>query len=283
MPSPQCPPSWYVRRAPTAASESGTSQYTPCCGVVWCGVVWCGVVWCGVVWCGVVWCGVVWCGVVWCGVVWCGVVWCGVVWCGVVLRCVVWCGVVWCGVVWCGVVWCGVVWCGVVWCGVVWCGVVWCGVVWCGVVWCGVVWCGVVWCGVVWCGATKALLPQRQWPGWSCTRENASWEGCVSKCTLCVVCCAPVQLGICHPPTTAPALSRPGIPCRSVCWCISQRPRLCASGPCAGLDEAISASGVCQPHSLRLHPHLPDELHPHVLRPCQPHVRRPYGRCCDGS
>ena len=29
MPSPQWPPSWYVQRAPTAASESGTSQYTP--------------------------------------------------------------------------------------------------------------------------------------------------------------------------------------------------------------------------------------------------------------
>ena len=29
MPSPQWPPSWYVRMAPTAASESGTSQYTP--------------------------------------------------------------------------------------------------------------------------------------------------------------------------------------------------------------------------------------------------------------
>ena len=102
-----------------------------------------------------------------------------------------------------------------------WCGVVWCGVVWCGVVWCGVVWCGVVWCGVVWCGVPKALLPERQWPGWSCTRENASWEGCVSMCVLCVVCCAPGTAG--H----MPSLQRQpqpkavqGIPCRSVCWCI---------------------------------------------------------------
>ena len=90
-------------------------------------------------------------------------------------------------------VWCGVVWCGVVWCGVVWCGVVWCGVVWCGVVWCGVVWCGVVWCGVVWCA--EGAVTQRQWSGWSCTRESASREGCVSKRALCVVCCAPRRAG----------------------------------------------------------------------------------------
>ena len=85
-----------------------------------------------------------------------------------------------------GVVWCGVVWCGVVWCGVVWCGVVWCGVVWCGVVWCGVVWCGVVWCGVVWC-AQKAMA------GMVLHMGNARQEGCVCRCALCVVCCAPVQ------------------------------------------------------------------------------------------
>ena len=100
---------------------------------------------------------------------------------------------VWCGVVWCGVVWCGVVWCGVVWCGVVWCGVVLCGVVWCGVVWCGVVWCGVVWCGVVWCAEDTVM--NRQWLGWSCTRDNASPEGGVSKRMLPAVCCAPVAVG----------------------------------------------------------------------------------------
>ena len=98
--------------------------------------------------------------------------------------------------VWCGVVWCGVVWCGVVWCGVVWCGVVWCGVVWCGVVWCGVVWCGVVWCGVVWCGVPKALLPNGNGQD-ALQTSNAKREGCVSKCALCVVCCAPVAGG-CH-------------------------------------------------------------------------------------
>ena len=52
-----------------------------------------------------------------------------------------------------------------------------CGVVWCGMVWYGVVWCGVVWCGVVWCA--KGAVTKRQWPGWSCTQENASREGCV--------------------------------------------------------------------------------------------------------
>ena len=31
MPAQQWPPSWYVRRAPTAASESGTRQNTPGC------------------------------------------------------------------------------------------------------------------------------------------------------------------------------------------------------------------------------------------------------------
>ena len=31
MPSPQWPPSLYVRRAPTAASESGTGQNSPGC------------------------------------------------------------------------------------------------------------------------------------------------------------------------------------------------------------------------------------------------------------
>ena len=47
-----------------------------------------------------------------------------------------------------------------------------------------------MWCSVVWCA--EGAVTKRQWPGWSCTRENASREGCVSKCTLCVVCCAPV-------------------------------------------------------------------------------------------
>ena len=102
-------------------------------------------------------------------------------------------------------------WCGVVWCGVVWCGVVWCGVVGCGVVWCGVVWCGVV-RGVVWCA--EGAVTKRQWLGWSCTRKNASQDGCVSKHTLCVVCCAPVA----EPFSGAGRLlsrAAPGTPCPS--------------------------------------------------------------------
>ena len=45
----------------------------------------------------------------------------------------------------------------------------------------------------VWC--TEGSVSKRQWPGWSCTRENSSGEGCVPKYTLCVVCCAPWALG----------------------------------------------------------------------------------------
>ena len=75
----------------------------------------------------------------------------------------------------------GGVWCIVVWCGVVWCGVVWCGVVWCGVVWCGVVWCDVVWCGVV----CRRCCYQKAMAGMDCTQENASREGCMSKCAMC--------------------------------------------------------------------------------------------------
>ena len=108
---------------------------------------------------------------------------------------VVWCGVVWCGVVWCGVVWCGVVWCGVVWCGVVCPGMVWCGVVWwCGVVSCGVAWRALAWCGGVWCAVLKALLPDGNGRD-ALHTGNAKREGCVSKRTLCVVCCAPVAKG----------------------------------------------------------------------------------------
>ena len=107
---------------------------------------------------------------------------------------------------------CGAVWCGVVWGGVVWCSVI-CRVVWCGAVQCGMVWCGVpkallpngngrdalhmgnakregcvVWCGVLRCRA-KALLPKGNGQdGLARGRKNVSWEGCVSKCTLCVWC-----------------------------------------------------------------------------------------------
>ena len=59
-----------------------------------------------------------------------------------------------------------------------------------GMAWHGMVWCGVVRCGVVWCA--EGAVTKRQWPAWSCTREHASPQGCVSKCALCVVRCAPV-------------------------------------------------------------------------------------------
>ena len=71
----------------------------------------------------------------------------------------------------------------------------------------------VVWCGVVW--YAEGVVTKWQWQGWSCTRENASWEGCVSKCVLCVVCCAPGTAG------QVPGSGQParGTPYRCVCWC----------------------------------------------------------------
>ena len=111
--------------------------------------------------------------------------------------------------------------------------VVWRGVVWCGVVWCAVVWCGVVCCSAVWCA--KGAVTKRQWPGWSCTRQNASREGRVSKCVRCVVCFAPMAKG-------PPCLKRrvvvvhgcPWDPCPSARRCYRSSRRLCASGPWSG-------------------------------------------------
>ena len=100
------------------------------------------------------------------------------------------CAVLCCAVMYCGMVWCGVR-CGTVPCHAVPCGV-WRGLMSRGVR-CDAVGCSVMWCGVVWCA--EGAVTKRQWPGWSCTRENASREGCVSKHALRVVCCAPVAEG----------------------------------------------------------------------------------------
>ena len=98
-----------------------------------------------------------------------------------------------------------------VWCVVVWRGVMMCDVVcWCGV-WCVVVWYGVLWCGMVWCA--EGAVTKRQWLGWSCTRENAAREGCVSRRALCVVCCAPAAEG--RHPFWCRAATIPRMPCRS--------------------------------------------------------------------
>ena len=45
-------------------------------------------------------------------------------------------------------------------------------------------------CAVLCCA--EGAVSTRQWPGWSCARENASREGRVAERVPCVVCCAPV-------------------------------------------------------------------------------------------
>ena len=66
----------------------------------------------------------------------------------------------------------------------------------CAVLCCIVLYCVV--CGVV--RGAEGAVSERQWPGWSCTREFASLEGCVSQRMLCVVCGAPGMAGLAPPP-----------------------------------------------------------------------------------
>ena len=72
------------------------------------------------------------------------------------------------------------------------------------------VWCVVVvWCDGVW--RAEGAVTKRPWLGWSCTRDNASREGCVPKRAPWVcVCCAPVTEG--RPSLLAPGGCCPGLP-----------------------------------------------------------------------
>ena len=65
--------------------------------------------------------------------------------------------------------------------------VVWCGAVRHGVAWGGVAWCCVAWLGAVWCGVVcRRCCYQMAMAGMVLHVGNASREGCVSKCVLCV-------------------------------------------------------------------------------------------------
>ena len=104
----------------------------------------------------------------------------------------------------------------------------------------GLVW--LVWCGVMWCA--KGAATKTQWPGWSCTRENASREGCVSKRALCVVCFAPrmAKLGLCDG-----ACLSSGLPIRDALLEqveFPHCPRHRASGTRTGLNEDVASPGV---------------------------------------